>query len=104
MQLSVGWIDFLLIAPALALFAASVVPIAIKVLRGNEEQNSFATLTYTYMGLVVAAGFMIATSGLRQTAFEGALVFDGISSISGIVVLLMTAIALTLSRDNFSTN
>jgi NADH-quinone oxidoreductase subunit N len=104
MQLSIGWIDFLLIAPALALFLFSAVPIAVKVLRGNSEQNSFATLCYGYMGVAAAAGFMVVTFGLNQTAFENALVFDGISSVAGIVVLLMTAVALTYARDSFSTN
>jgi len=104
MQLSLGWIDFLLIGPALSLFAFSIVPLAVKVLRGNVEQNSFATLCYGYMGIISAAGFLIATAGLKQTAFENALVFDGISSIAGIIVLLMTTITLTYARDNYSTN
>lgn len=104
MQLTLGWIDFLLIAPAISLVFFSAIPLAIKVLRGNTEQNSFATLCWGYMGLVVASGFTIATFGLKQTAFENALVFDGISSIAGIVVLMMTAVALTYARDNFATN
>ena len=32
------------------------------------------------------------------------LVFDGISSVAGIVVILVTAVALTFARDNFATN
>jgi NADH-quinone oxidoreductase subunit N len=104
MQPTIGWIDFLLVAPALSLFVFSVVPLAVKVLRGNEEQNSFATLCYGYMGVVAASGFTIATFGLKQAAFENALVFDGISSIGSVIVLMMTAIALTYARDNFSTN
>jgi NADH-quinone oxidoreductase subunit N len=104
MQLNLGWIDFLLIAPAIALVLFSMIPLAIKVLRGNVEQNSFATLCWGYMGIIVASGFMVATFGLKQTAFENALVFDGISSIAGIIVLLMTAVALTYARDNLSTN
>lgn len=104
MQLNLGWIDFLLIAPAMALVLFSMIPLAIKVLRGNVEQNSFATLCWGYMGIIVASGLMVATFGLKQTAFENALVFDGISSIAGIIVLLMTAVALTYARDNLSTN
>jgi NADH-quinone oxidoreductase subunit N len=104
MQLTLGWIDFLLISPALALFFASLIPLAIKVLRGNVERNSFSTLAYAYMGLVVAAGGIIVSFGVKQTAFENALIFDGISSITGLIVVLVTGIALTLARENFSTH
>lgn len=104
MQMNLGWIDFLLVSPAIALFIVSLIPLAIKVLRGNEEQNAFATLLYGYMGVIVAGGLMVATFGMNQAAFENALVFDGISSIAGMVVLLMTAIGMTFARDNFSTN
>jgi NADH-quinone oxidoreductase subunit N len=103
-SLSIGWVDFLLVSPALALLLGSVIPLAIKVLRGNEEQNAFATLLYGYMGLIVAAGLLVAGYGMKQTAFEGAVVFDGISSVAGLIVILMTAIALTFARDNFATN
>lgn len=102
MHLNFGWLDILLISPALALFASSLIPLAIKVLRGNEEQNTFATLIYGYIGTVVALGLLVFTHGMRQTAFDNALIFDGISSIAGIVVVLLTAATLTLARDNSS--
>lgn len=104
MQLNIGWMDFLLVSPALALFLASLIPLTIKVLRGNEEQNSLGTLFYGYSGVIVAIGLTIATYGMKQTAFENALIFDGISSISGMIVLIVTAIALTFARDNYATN
>lgn len=104
MQIEFNVIDFLLVAPALALFLASCVPLLIKVLRGNQEQNPFATLIYAYVGIVVAAGFTLAMLGTQRTAFQGALVFDGISSFTTIIVLVVTAIALTFARDGVATN
>src|SRR5262249_16642330 len=40
----------------------------------------------------------------KQAAFDNALIFDGISSIAGLVVVLMATAALTLARDNSSTS
>jgi NADH-quinone oxidoreductase subunit N len=104
MQIQFSRIDFLLVAPAVALFVLSCIPLLIKVLRGNREQNSLATLVYAYVGLVLATGFTISMMGTERTAFDGALVFDGISSFTSLIVFLVTAVALTFARDSFSTN
>jgi len=104
MEIQFGLVDFLLVSPALALFLASCIPLLIKVLRGNVEQNTFATLIYGYMGIIIAAGLTISTMGSERTAFDGALVFDGVSSFTSLIVLLVTAIGLTFARDSRSTN
>src|SRR6185437_14632618 len=104
MRIDFSFIDFMLVGPAVALFFFSCVPLLIKVLRGNVEQNSLATLIYAFMGIVVAMGFAFSMMGTERTAFDGALVFDGISSFTTVVVLLITAVALTFMRDSFSTN
>lgn len=104
MQIEFTLIDLLLVAPAIALFITSCIPLLIKVVRGNQELNPFATLIYAIAGIVVAAGFTVAMMGSERTAFDGALVFDGISSVTTLIVLLVTAVALTFSRDSFSTN
>jgi NADH-quinone oxidoreductase subunit N len=103
MEIKIGLIDFLLIAPALALFLVSCIPLGIKVVRGNREQNTFATLTYALMGVVIGLGFTISTMGVSRTAFSEALVFDGISHFTSIVVLVLTGIALTYLRDGAAT-
>jgi NADH-quinone oxidoreductase subunit N len=104
MEVKFGLIDFLLVSPALALFIASCIPLLIKVLRGNRELNTFATLVWGYVGISVAAGLSIATMGSERAAFDGALVFDGVSSFITIIVLLVTAIGLTFSRDSEAMN
>ncbi|MGE0527262.1 MAG: NADH-quinone oxidoreductase subunit N [Bdellovibrionales bacterium] len=104
MEVQFGLVDFLLVTPALALFLFSCVPLLIKVLRGNVEQNGFATLLYAYMGIVAAVGATLPMIGIERTAFDGALVFDGISSLTTLIILGLTGIALTFARDNRATN
>lgn len=104
MEIQFSLVDFILVSPAVALFIFGCIPLLIKVLRGNQEQNTFATLIYAYVGITFAAGLTIATAGAERTAFEGALVFDGISTFTALIVLMVTAIALTFARDNQATN
>ncbi len=104
MEIQFKLVDFLLVSPAVALFIFSCIPLLIKVLRGNVEQNSFATLIWGYMGIIIAAGLTVATMGSNRTAFEGALVFDGLSGFTGLVLLFVAAVSLTFARDSESTN
>lgn len=104
MEINFGLIDFLMVAPALGLFLASLIPLTTKVLRGNEEQSPFYTMTWGYIGVFVALMFTLPTLGSVRTAFQGALVFDGISHFSTLIVLAVTGFALTFARDSQSTN
>ncbi len=96
--------DILLIAPVIALFLASLIPITIKVLNRNREANSFATLCYGLVGVVAAGGFLVAMSNTQRVAFDGALVFDGVSTLVGILIVSLTGLALIYSRENLATN
>lgn len=98
------WLDVLLVMPAVALFLSSLVPLAIKVLSGNNEPNSFATLCYGMAGVIAAAGWILSGSGMVQQAFDGALIFDGTSTLVGLIIVFVTALGLVFSRENFSTN
>jgi len=104
MEIKFGLIDFLLVSPAVVLFVASCIPLLLKVLRGNTEQNTWATLTYAYTGIIAAIGLVLPTLGAERIAFEGALVFDGISAVSTLALLAVAAVALTFMRDSTSTN
>jgi NADH-quinone oxidoreductase subunit N len=104
MEVNLGLIDFLLVAPALGLFVASCVPLATKVLRGNVEQSPFYTMIWGYIGVMNALMFTLPTLGSVRTAFQGALVFDGISHFSTLIILAATIVALTFARDSKSTN
>jgi NADH-quinone oxidoreductase subunit N len=97
-------LDVLLVSPAIALFLSSLIPLAIKVLRGNTESNSVATIMYGLVGVVTAIVLTLANYGIDKVAFQGALRFDGLSSWMQIIVLVCAAVTLVLSRDNPATN
>lgn len=96
--------DVLLLMPAIMLFLFSLVPLTLKVLRGNQEPNSFATMIYGLAGTIAAGGWLIGLGRAERVAFSGSLVFDGIAVVMGMVVIFVTAFALIYSRENFATN
>lgn len=103
MEIKFEIIDLLLVSPAIALFLASLIPLTIKILRGNQEQNSVATMIYSLIGIVAAVGLVYATQDVKKTAFMNALVFDGVSSLSALIVLGITAFSLFFARENLAT-
>ncbi len=103
MKIDIGLNDVLLVSPMIALFLWSLVPITIKVLRGNREQTPFASLAQALSGLILAAGLSIVFSGGGKTAFANALVFDGLTTWISVIVLLITGGALCLAYENQAT-
>lgn len=103
MEIGLSLTDFLLVTPALALFFASIIPLFMKVIRNNVEQNSFATMIYGLVGVVAAAGLVTSTRGVRTVAMQGALVFDGTTVLASLAILFLTALTLTVSRENLNT-
>jgi len=97
-------LDLLLVSPVIALFLASVIPLLIKVVKGNKEPNSMATIMYGLVGIVTATGLTISNYGIEKMAFQSALRFDGLSFWMQLAVLLTGAVTLVLSRDNPATN
>jgi NADH-quinone oxidoreductase subunit N len=96
--------DLVLVSPMIALFLASLVPITIKVLRGNREQNGLSTLIQGLIGLVISAVLLGIFSGSNgSTAFHHSLVFDGITQWMGIIALAATAGSLVLMYENPAT-
>lgn len=108
MNVVIGLGDVLSISPLIALLIAAMIPITIKVLNRNVEQNSFATL-WQGVGGLLAACLMLLTVYLllgdhaSPTAFAGALVMDGKTVVVGVLCLLTSAAALLLMRDNPAT-
>lgn len=102
--MSIGLADILLVSPLIALFLSSLIPITIKVLRGNIEQAPMATLIQALGGVFAALILLIVVSGSGATAFANALVFDGVTTWMGSVALISGAGALMLMYDNQATN
>jgi len=104
MNPNIGINDLILVSPMIALFLASLVPITLKVLRGNREQNALSTLIQGLIGLVISAVLLGIFSGPNgATAFHHSLVFDGITQWMGVIALAATAGALVLMYENPAT-
>ena len=103
MNITFGLSDVLLISPLIALFLFSLLPITIKVLRGNSEQSPAATLIEALIGLTLAAGLLIVFGGSGKTAFNGQLVFDGLTQWMGLIAVVAAAGGLILMYENPAT-
>lgn len=103
MNVNIGIGDILLISPMIMLFLASIIPITIKVLRGNVEQGASATLIQGLGGILAAIVLLMVVSGSGATAFANALVFDGVTKWMGLIALIAAAGALLLMYDSAST-
>ena len=103
MNFTIDMGDILLISPMIALFLASLVPLTIKVLKGNAEQAPVATLTQALLGIIAAAGLLVSFGGGGNTAFNGVLVFDGITLTTGLIALAAAAGSLILMFENPAT-
>jgi NADH-quinone oxidoreductase subunit N len=103
MNFNFGLSDIILVSPMIALFIASLIPITIKVLRGNQEQQSYVTLTQGLMGLLASAGLLLIFSTANKGAFGNMLVFDGITLWLGFIALAATAGAYLLMHENLAT-
>lgn len=103
MNFNIGIGDILLTSPMIALFLASIIPLTVKVLKGNVEQSSSATLIQGLGGIIAATILLLVVSGSGATAFSNALVFDGVTRWMGLVALLSAAGALLLMYDNPAT-
>lgn len=103
----IGMSDILLISPMIVLFLFSLIPISIKVLRGNIEQSPTATLVEALIGLTLAAGLLIIFGGAGQaeapTAFNGQLMFDGLTQWMGFISVIAAAGAMILMYENPAT-
>ncbi len=95
--------DLTLVGPLIGMFVMSIIPLMIKVIRGNKEPNAFATLMYGFMGLLIAAGLTFALSGVKKTGFSGAIVVDGPTVWMSYLVYIVTGFSLMMSYDHIAT-
>ncbi|MGZ3743035.1 MAG: NADH-quinone oxidoreductase subunit N, partial [Pseudobdellovibrionaceae bacterium] len=104
MKSNINLNDLILISPMIALFLTSLIPITLKVLRGNREQNALSTLIQGLIGLIISAVLLGIFSGPGgATAFNNSLLFDGITQWMGIIALISAAGSLILMYENPAT-
>lgn len=104
MEIAFGLRDILQISPLIVLFLFSLMPILIKVSRGNKEQMPIATLTMGVSGIVIALVLLVVFSVSGVPTFFNALVFDGLSKWVGVVILLASLGALMVAYENPATS
>lgn len=105
--LDFGLEDFVCVLPAIILFVASLIPLTLKIFRGNEEPNSLATVVYALIGLIgagIVAGLLHSSTTPGNYFFANALVIDGLSTFSTILIVAITGTALVLAREHLATN
>jgi len=105
MMMDVTWKDITLVTPMIAIFLASLIPITIKVLRGNREQNSLATLIQALSGLLVALGLLVVVGSIADgaSAFNNSLLFDPITQWMGALAIVAAGASLVMMYENPST-
>lgn len=104
MNPNVGLSDILLITPMIALFLASLLPITMKVLRGNREQHALVTLGQALTGIIAAIALLTVFGGAGKTAFSNGLIFDGITQWMGIIALATAGASMVMMYENPSTS
>src|SRR5690606_34695148 len=100
MQITFQLADIVSIGPALFLFLASLMPLTIKTIRGVEPPPILAA-GYICLGAIaavtMAAVFHGQSSGTPFFAFSQALVIDGISNFSAILIAVLTGVAAIMA-------
>lgn len=96
--------DVLVVSPMIALLLMSLIPVMMKVFNDNKEPKPFVTVVYALLGVIVAIGLTASLSGMKQTAFSEALIFDGMSVWGSLIVLFSGAFALMLAFDHIETD
>ncbi len=106
-NLNLGLADILLISPMIALFLFSLVPITLKTLRGNHEQQPLATLIEALIGLLVTVGLYVIfakhNASAAPTAFNGQLIFDGMTTWASIIAIVLGGAGFVLMYENPAT-
>lgn len=99
MNISLSLSDILLVLPIICLFVVSLLPLAFKVFF---RENSLFALMSGFMGILGAIGLTALIWGADKTAFSQALIFDGISLWSTLLILLITFAVLLVSYESYS--
>ncbi|QDK39545.1 NADH-quinone oxidoreductase subunit N [Bdellovibrio sp. NC01] len=103
MNMTIGLSDILLVSPMIALFLASLIPLTVKVLRGNREQNPIVTLTQGLLGIVIAIALLAVFGGAGKTAFNNGLIFDGVTQWISVIALLAAGASMIMMYENPAT-
>jgi NADH-quinone oxidoreductase subunit N len=100
----VGVEDFVAITPLLILFFASLIPLTLKVLRKNREMSSLSASLYAAIGPIGGIAAAILFFGVNRSepfyAFRSALVMDGLSIMSTLLISIITLFSIFICREH----
>ncbi len=105
MKMDVSWKDITLIMPMITVFLTSLIPITIKVLRGNREQAPMATLIQALSGLLIACGLLVVVGTIADgaAAFNNTLLFDPITQWIGALAIVAAGASMVMMYENPAT-
>lgn len=96
----VRYADLILIAPHIALFLFSLIPLILKLMNRNTEPKRLVTILIALSGLAFAGITTLVLSGKVQLLFDGALVRDGISVWTNFTLIFAAAVALFITVES----
>lgn len=103
MNISIPGLELILVGPIFALFLFSLMPITQRIMRNRPEQSPLLSVGWGLVGIGAAGAFLHLSLGIKRYAFYRAIVFDGVSIASAVVILVLGAASLFLMRDNIAT-
>lgn len=95
--------DIIMVAPMMALFLVSLVPLTIKVINSNREPRPVFTLFYGFIAVAFAIGLTASLEGTKKAAFNNAIIMDGISIWGSYLVYAVTAVSMMLAYEHMAT-
>lgn len=98
----IGLNDISIIGSIIVLFLFSLVPLIIK-LSSRSSLNHFIILMYAVTGIVFSLGWTLVYSDAHTSAFANAVVIDGLTIVTTVLLHLVALICLALLYDNIST-
>lgn len=101
MTSQISWADLSLLIPFTILFVFSVVPITFKVLNKNTEMTKNFIFLVAFVGACLAIVFTGFQTVIEpRLAFEGTVIFDGLTWIGNLTVIAIGAFVLLLSKNH----
>lgn len=99
-----GFSDVWLVLPLIIVIIGSLLPLTVKVLNRNNEPALAATVVLGMMALITAGvATLLQWDNVVGFAFSGAVIIDGMSSFSSLLILAIGGVSLFLMHDNIQT-
>lgn len=99
MELGTKLKDIFLISPLIVLFVTSLIPLGIKLIRGNRELHFLPMLFCVFTGILMSISLLLIPD-FSHLAFDRTIIVDKLSRFVGVLVLFLTGGSLFLLVEN----